>query len=285
MSFVVEKIDAALARRGRVSVGQFRRIIKEFYCASGRVFPWRKTTNSYRIAVSEVMLQQTQTERVLEKYAAFIKRFPSWRSLAGASTAEVLSSWQGLGYYRRALNLHRAAKIIVSDFKGRLPNELSELRALPGFGAYTAAAVLTFSTNKPHVMIETNIRDLYLYAFFSDQDSVSDKDVLKVVEETMDVEEPRTWFYALMDAGVELKKARKGVNRRSKHYSQQSAFIGSRRQVRAAVLKVLTQQGNRSVSELCGEVPFERERIKEAIDALCRDGFLASVGRGRYSLQ
>jgi A/G-specific adenine glycosylase len=101
----------------------------------------------------------------------------------------------------------------------------------------------------------------------------------------MDLKEPRTWFYALMDAGVELKKARKGVNRRSKHYTQQSAFIGSRRQVRAAVLKLLTQKGARRVSDLCRDLSFEKERIEEAIEALCRDGFLVAVGRGRYSLQ
>lgn len=284
MSFLVEKIDVVLARQERITASLFRRIIKSYYKKHGRDFSWRRTSNAYRIAVSEVMLQQTQTERVCEKYGPFIRRFPSWKSLAEASTAEVLASWQGLGYYRRALNLHRAAKIIVSRFNGKLPLDITNLKALPGFGPYTAAAVLTFSTNKPYAMVETNIRDLYLYAFFQGQEAVADRDILHLVEDTMDRKDPRAWFYALMDAGVELKKVRRGVNRRSRHYAQQSAFMGSRRQVRAAILKVITQQGALSVSGLCREMPFERERVEEALSSLCRDGSLVAAGRGRYRL-
>jgi A/G-specific adenine glycosylase len=228
------------------------------------------------------MLQQTQTERVAEKYPQFLKRFPTWKALASASTADVLTVWQGLGYYRRALNLHRAAKVISEQHRGKMPATVEELRKIPGFGPYTAAAVLTFSTNKPHPMIETNIRDLYLYAFFSGVEGVHDKEILEKVRDTMYLSDPRTWFYALMDAGVELKRARRGTNRRSKHYTRQSAFVGSTRQVRAAVLKVITLRGPLDLQGVCEEISFSPERIEEAVAALCKDGFLTTDGKARY---
>jgi A/G-specific adenine glycosylase len=114
---------------------------------------------------------------------------------------------------------------------------------------------------------------------------VSDKEILQVVEETMDCKEPRRWFYALMDAGVELKKTRPGVNRRSKHYTQQSAFIGSHRQVRAAVLKFITNQGSVTPQSIYSELLFAKERIDAALAALCRDEFLVATRSGRYRVR
>jgi A/G-specific adenine glycosylase len=285
MSVLIKKIDAILARPGRLSARQFQRIILDFYRIEGRTFAWRKTTNAYRITVSEVMLQQTQTERVVEKYPLFLKQFPTWRALASASTAEVLKVWQGLGYYRRALNLHRAAKVISEQHRGRIPGTVDELRLIPGFGPYTAAAVLTFSKNQPHPMIETNIRDLYLYAFFPGIAAVHDREILNMVQETMHLPDPRSWFYALMDAGVELKRFRKGTNRRSQHYTRQSAFIGSTRQVRAAVLRLITECGPVDEGAIFEQLSFGKDRIQDALAALCRDGFLSEISEARYAIR
>jgi A/G-specific adenine glycosylase len=284
MSILVEKIDAMLARPDTLSPQMFQRVILDFYRTNGRTFAWRTTTNAYRIAVSEVMLQQTQTERVSEKYPPFIKRFPTWKSLAKATTAEVISMWQGLGYYRRALHLHRAAKVISEQYHGRLPGSVKELQAIPGFGPYTSAAVLTFSKNEPLPMLETNIRDLYLYTFFSGINGVHDREILEKVRQTIYHRDPRRWFYALMDAGVELKRARKGTNRRSRHYTRQSAFMGSTRQVRAAVLKLLAERGPLNLLSIAGQLAFGQDQIEVALEALCRDGFISPAAGARYRL-
>src|SRR3990167_45987 len=145
-------------------ISEFRRTVWKYYNENGRHdLPWRKTKDPYRILVSEVMLQQTQVARVLEKYKQFLKRFPTVRALAKASLADVLKIWSGLGYNRRGKYLHDAAKVIV-----RVGNIKKELTGpLPGVGPYTKAAVLTFAFNQPEVLIETNIRAAYIHHFYA----------------------------------------------------------------------------------------------------------------------
>ena len=139
----------------------FQKEVWNYYKAHGRHdLPWRKTRDPYRILVSEVMLQQTQVPRVLEKYKEFLKAFPSVMALAAAKLSEVLKIWSGLGYNRRGKYLHDAAKIVVADHKGNMKKALAE--PLPGVGSYTRAAVRTFAYNEPHTMIETNIRTVYI---------------------------------------------------------------------------------------------------------------------------
>jgi A/G-specific adenine glycosylase len=226
------------------------------------------------------MLQQTQTERVVPKYLEFLKRFPTWEALAKAPTSDVVKMWMGLGYYRRALNLHRAAQSVVNDFNGKPPSNAEGLRALPGVGPYTAAAVATFAYGEAVSMIETNIRTVYLYAFFPHKEEVSDKEVLECVEETMYRNDPRAWFYALMDLGVVLKKHTKGIHHRSKHHVKQSRFQGSQRQVRAAVLKLVSHGEEVRVVDVKKKLPFEAERVAKAIEALCAEGFISKGTRG-----
>jgi len=135
----------------------FRSTIVQWFERHGRALPWRRTHDAYAILVSEFMLQQTQVTTVIDYYARWMARFPSFAALAAASEQDVLSVWQGLGYYSRAKNLHRAAKVVTEDFGGELPRSLAALRALPGVGDYTAAAVAAFAWDEPVPVVDANI--------------------------------------------------------------------------------------------------------------------------------
>ncbi len=177
--------------------------------------PWRFSPSPYRVLVSEIMLQQTGISRVMAKYGAFLRAFPSLRRLAQASVADVLAAWKGLGYNRRALALLKTARIICENHRGRVPRSLDELVALPGIGQATASAVLVYAFNMPVAFIETNVRRVFLHFFFPGETQVSDARILPLVESTMDRENPREWFYALMDYGTMLAAAGENANTRS----------------------------------------------------------------------
>lgn len=130
-----------------------------------RPMPWREDTRPYYVLVSEIMLQQTQVERVIPKFEAFIDKFPSTKELAKASLADVLTMWSGLGYNRRAKFLHEAAQMIENEFGGTFPDALQELVKLPGVGVNTAGAIVAYSFNQPVSFIETNVRTVYFYQF------------------------------------------------------------------------------------------------------------------------
>jgi A/G-specific adenine glycosylase len=220
----------------------FQQKIFNFYQENKRNFSWRENITPYKIFISEVMLQQTQTVRVIEKFEQWLQKFPNFETLAHASAHQVLSCWQGLGYNRRGLYLHEAAKIIVYQFAGMLPDDPKILQTLPGIGPNTAGSIVAFAFDKPTVFIETNIRTVFLYEFFQGKDQVSDQEILKLVQQSLPKNEARAWYYALMDYGVFLKKQHKANNKTSKSYTRQSKFIGSRRQVRGAIIRVLTKQ-------------------------------------------
>ena len=136
-----------------------QRRLLSWYAKNGRAnLPWRKTRDPYRILVSEFMLQQTQVDRVLPKYRAFLKRFPTIRVLAAASLADVIREWQGLGYNSRALRLKRIAEAVVAQFGGALPHDLESLRSLKGIGPYTAAALRAFAFEYDDAAVDTNVR-------------------------------------------------------------------------------------------------------------------------------
>ena len=137
---------------------QFQQRLSQWYRRYGRDLPWRRTTDPYAILVSEVMLQQTQVERVLEFYRRFLARFPTVAVLAAASVDDVLTAWQGLGYYRRARNLHLAAQQIMERHQGVFPDTFEEVAALPGVGRYTAGAVLCFAFGKRAPILDTNVQ-------------------------------------------------------------------------------------------------------------------------------
>jgi A/G-specific adenine glycosylase len=254
-----------------------------FYEHSGRHdLPWRKTKDPYKILVSEVMLQQTQIARVLEKYPQFLKVFPNVRSLADVPLSRVLSVWQGMGYNRRARFLRDTAQKIMREHNGRVPKTEEGLRALPGIGHYTANAILTFAHNEPRVFIETNIRRVFIHHFFKDKQNVSDREVLPLVEATVDPKNPREWYYALMDYGAHLPKiARKNPNTQSKHYVRQSAFKGSVRELRGKIVRALND-GSKTFMQL-KKICENDMRTKEATSALKKDGLIVYEKR-KYKL-
>lgn len=212
---------------------EFVKAVWKYYIShGGQSLPWRRTKNPYHILVSEIMLQQTQVDRVIPKYKSFLGRFPTLQKLSEASLGEVLTEWQGLGYNRRAKMLHQCAKDVVGHHKGKLPKEYSALVKLSGIGPYTAGAVMAFAYNDAIPVIETNIRSVIIHHFFNDANDVSDGEVMKVVQNTLDAENQREWYYALMDYGVSIKKEFGNPNSRSKHYTKQSIFKGSDREIR-----------------------------------------------------
>lgn len=233
------------------------------------------------------MLQQTQTERVSAYYPKFLARFPDIRTLAGAPFRAVLEVWRGLGYNRRAFFLKRCAEEVVLRHDGVLPKDIEGLLSLPGIGPYTARAVLTFAFNQPHVFIETNIRAVYLHHFFPNRDGVSDREIVPLIEETLDRENPRNWYYALMDYGVHLKSVFPNPSRRSVHHTKQSRFLGSCRQIRGAILRVLSRRSFRdgelyaAVARDVGGKALEESRFYRAIADLCTEG-LVEKKNGRF---
>ncbi|MEX0917117.1 MAG: A/G-specific adenine glycosylase [Candidatus Paceibacterota bacterium] len=263
-------------------VRTFREEIYRYYDLYGRKLPWRETRDPYRILVSEVMLQQTQVSRVLLKYELFLKTFPTLKKLSRAKLQEVLKVWQGLGYNRRAKALHETAKLLVSKYQSSIPRARKELMSLPGIGDYSASAVRVFSFNKPDVLLETNIRSTYFHFFFQNKTKVSDKELREVVEATLDRENPKEWYFALMDYGAYLKKEKKGRNEKGAHYRKQSPFKGSTREIRGALVRLLTQEA-RSKSALL-ELPFEKEKIEAQLLALEKEGFLKKK-RKVYALE
>lgn len=266
-----------MAKQPKLSPTQvkaFQAQIWAFYGHSGRHnLPWRTTKNPYRILVSEVMLQQTQVSRVLEKYPQFLKAFPTIETLAKAPLSEVLKVWQGMGYNRRGLALKRMAEKVVTEFKGKVPRERHELESLPGVGAYTAGAVRAFAFDEPEIFIETNIRRIFIHHFFKNKEGISDREIAPLVEATLDRTRPREWYSALMDYGSHLPKiAKKNPNKQSKHYVRQSTFKGSLRELRGKILRTLGDKPMTlaSLKRTCNN----DERTKEAIDALIKDGLI-----------
>ncbi len=257
-------------------VEAFRELIYDHYHRHGRRLPWRMTRDPYRILVSEMMLQQTQVERVLGKYEDFIGAFPDFPSLAAAPVDRVLLLWQGLGYNRRALWLRRTAAVVTGEFGGELPPSVDLLLTLPGIGRASASAVAAFAFDMPVVFIETNIRTVFIHLFFSDKGHVSDREIIPLLDASLDRADPRKWYYALMDYGSMLKGAGERVHRKSTGYRRQSPFKGSDRQVRSAVLKVLLREGTVSEAALAQVLGEPRDRVQKVLAELKNEGFISA---------
>ena len=265
---------------------KFRKVIWNYYYSYGRhTLPWRRTRDPYRILVSEIMLQQTQVERVLKFYPKFIRAFPDFTALARAPLKSVLKYWQGMGYNRRALALKKIAQKVITEFHGRLPHDLDELQSLSGIGQATAGAIAAFAFNRPVVFIETNIRRVFIFYFFfgsrnksgmTVRKEVDDKEILKLVEATLDRKRPCEWYWALMDYGTMLGKIKSdNPNRRSSAYRRQSKFEGSRRQLRGEVLRLLLKKKNVSKAAL--------KEFSAVLPELLQEGFIRE-SKGEYRL-
>lgn len=234
-----------------LSFSDFQKKIWAFHADHKRDLPWRTPRvqpdphghlDLYGVLVSEMMLQQTQVTRVLTKYPEFLSAFPDFASLAAAPLPEVLRAWQGLGYNRRGKYLWQTAQVVLHTHWHTTGMAISipmvaDVDALPGIGPATAASICCFTYNQPVVFIETNIRKVYLYHFFPDQDQVHDDQVMAMVAQTLDVSAPREWYYALMDYGAYLSTVVENPNTKSRHYVRQSKFAGSDRQIRGRLLR------------------------------------------------
>lgn len=241
-------------------IKQFQETIREYYRLHGRRLPWRDpepdgSYDPYKILVSEIMLQQTQVNRVIPKYHLFLKQFSDIQTLAGASLSAVLAAWSGLGYNRRAKHLLDAAKQLLP--KANLPWKIEDLTACTGIGPNTAAAIMVYAYNQPVIFVETNIRTVFIHHFFADQTAVSDTEILPLLRLATDRNQPREFYWALMDYGTYLKSSRGNLSQRSARYVKQSPFHGSRRQIRGQVLKLLIQR-SLTLSELRQHISDKR---------------------------
>ncbi|MHA2180801.1 MAG: A/G-specific adenine glycosylase [Promethearchaeota archaeon] len=260
-------------------IKQFQKIIDSYFKQKGRDFPFRKNINPYNVLVSEIMLQQTQTGRVTEKYLKFIEKFPDFSTLSKAPLKDVLKAWQGLGYNRRAVALKRIADVVITDYNNKLPDSIEILKTLPQIGHNTASSIITFAFNKPTVFVETNIRRVYIYFFFHNKTNINDKDIIPIVKKTICQSNPRDWYYALMDYGVMLKKLHPEIHKRSIHYRKQASFKGSNRQIRGELLKLLIGASNLKTSEL--EKKFKNIRPNKLMTILLqleKEGFIKIEG-------
>lgn len=269
-----------------ITDAMFRRLVWGHYRRHGRhQLPWRITTNPYAILVSEIMLQQTQVSRVLPKYEAFLLHFPTIEALAAAPLSEVLRLWQGLGYNRRARFLQQAAKVAVVRLAGNLPPDYATLRALPGVGDYTAKAVLAFAYNQPVVLIETNVRTVFLHHYFPDNEGVSDAQLLPHMARTLPRTRAREWYAALMDYGSYLKTRYPNPSRRSREHTVQSRFAGSDRQLRGRIIALCVGHPAGVTLRRCYKeiASATEERLGTQLERLCLEGLLVRRGR-RYIL-
>jgi A/G-specific adenine glycosylase len=230
------------------------------------------------------MLQQTQISRVIGRYEEFVEVFPDPAALARAPFAEALALWKGLGYNRRCLGLHRAATQIVARFGGRVPRSVADLESLPGVGPYSARAVAAFAYGQPIAFIETNIRRVFIHWFFPGRRSVRDRDILPLVERTMDRRRPGEWFNALMDYGAWLAGRVVNPNRRSAHHVRQARFEGSRRQLRGKVLALLVDGRARRIGTLARVMGSCESRLSPIVRDLEAEGFLVG-SRGCYQVR
>lgn len=241
-------------------IKQFQDIIWCNYQKMERKLPWRETKNPYHIFVSEFMLQQTQVERVKEKYSLFTSKYPDFASLALAPLEEIITMWHGLGYNRRAVWMKQAAERVYNEYNGILPKDPTILEKFKGIGHATAREMTVFSYNIREPFIETNIRRVYIYFFFCDKSKIDDNEILTLVDQTIDDKNPREWFYALMDYGVMLKKKfpRENPNTKSAQYTKQSKFNGSNRQLRGKILKLIIDQRGIEIEHLISIIVDEK---------------------------
>ncbi len=264
----------------REVIRTFQNIIYSYFNQYGRDFPFRNEINPYNVVISEIMLQQTQTNRVVEKFQQFIQKFPDFQSLANAPLNEVLKVWQGLGYNRRAVALKKIAERVVNEFDGILPADIDILKSFPQIGHNTASSIVAFAFNMPTFFIEVNIRRVYIYYFFPGKSSIKDSAIVPIVRRTLDSSNVRKWYYALTDYGVMLKKTHPELNKRSAHYRKQAKFKGSNREVRGKILKLLIASSSLTEVEIFKELKINSKKLKEILNLLIKEGFIKQEKHG-----
>lgn len=259
-----------------------------------RDLPWIRHPDPWAIYVSEVMLQQTQVARVLEPWKKFLLQFPTPAKLAAAPLAEVLVAWQGLGFARRARFLHEAAKVIVRDFSGRVPQSVDDLRSLPGIGEYSAASIASFAYGLPVIVLDTNVARIFSRALAGR--TLSLRQLREVAESFGEIANSAALNQSLLDFGAKFCRARPDcaacparkicawqklggedpAPNSAKVSKPQSTFAGSRRQLRGQVLKAL-HDGPIKRSILVAGVADHR--VPQVLDELVLEGMVEKIGQ------
>ncbi len=253
-------------------------------------YPWRRTRDPYAVLVSEIMLQQTQAARVAAAFGPFLRRFPTVRALAAARRSDVLRAWGGLGYNRRAVALHEAARVIVREHEGRVPADPPALRRLPGVGPYTATATASLAFDAPVAAVDTNVRRITARVH-TGLDEATPATTRGLADAWLDPRGPGAWNQALMDLGREVCRPRprcevcplaavcafraRGAEPRPRR-SRSEPFEGSNRQLRGAVIRVLRHRSPVTLGSLAREVDPEGERVRRVVAALAREGLVAA---------
>jgi A/G-specific adenine glycosylase len=204
------KSTPGVTRGSAQQVTRFRRGLLRWFRRHGRDLPWRRTRDPYHIVVSEFMLQQTQVIRVEQYYQRFLTQYPTIRDLAVAAPAQVRESWQGLGYYRRATNLHRLAVSVVEERNGVMPESVEELARLPGVGRYTAGAVASFAFEQSEPAVDTNVARVIRRAFLSPRARVTEKKMWALARTLVPKRGAAAWSFnqAIMELGALICTAR-----------------------------------------------------------------------------
>jgi len=244
--------------------------ILQWYTKNKRDLPWRKTKNPYHILVSEVMLQQTQVDRVIPKYSAFLNAFPTIQKLAKANKQHLLRLWSGLGYNRRALLLQKTAQQVTQRFNGKVPNNYDDLITLPGIGPYIANAVLIFAFNQDRATIDTNIRRILIHQKLATEDTPQ-SELFTIAKKIVPKGKSSLWHNALMDYGATILTARKT---KIKPLTTQSKFKGSDRYYRGQIIKLLTKKKSIKISDLKKGFDKDTDFLKKIISTLEKDGFI-----------
>lgn len=265
-----------------------RRQLLRWYTQHKRDLPWRQTRDPYRILVSEVMLQQTQVDRVIPKYRAWLKSFPTVQSLARAPLRQVLKLWSGLGYNNRAIRLRQTARTVASKHDGKLPQSRQSLEALPGIGGYTAGAVMSFAFKKPVGLVETNIRRVTGRVWYGLK-SADEKTIQARAEKNVPRKNPDLWHHALMDLGAMVCVSRRPkceqcpLQTACRAYPQilteskkpiapaRPPFTSTDRYWRGQIIKTLIHSGQLTIKKLQQQLPAPRPLPLSRLQRLVRD--------------
>ena len=263
-------IQKGISELNKQHIELFREKIFDFYRLNGRSFPWRQTTDRYAVMISEIMLQQTQAERVVPKFEAWLQQFPDIPHLASAPLQQVLWFWSGLGYNSRAVRLQRCASIIMDSFGGIVPGEPAILKTFPGIGEYTCRSIPVFADNLDTAAVDTNIRRIMIHELGLPED-ISPTKLQQEAEALVPSGRSRDWHNALMDYGsLVLTSKKTGI----RPLTKQSRFQGSKRWYRGKLIKELINSDGmflEEVSEKYASCPWD---LDEIINNLISEGLV-----------
>jgi A/G-specific adenine glycosylase len=277
----------------------------EWYASSGRDLPWRRTRDPYAVLVSEMMLQQTQVERVIPKWHAWLEQFPTLADLARASRADAIRAWQGLGYNLRAVRLHDIACQVVVEFGSALPRTLDGLLRLKGIGRYTAGAVACFAYGLPVSMVDTNVRRVLGRVFVGE--SLTASALRTLADEVIPFHAAYEWNQGLMDLGATICRVDaplclvcplmtvcSSVGQVSPRAARprsvsHAPFVGSSRYVRGRVLdalRTLPAGEGMAIDVLAASIAqtTDGQRLRGLLERLMRDGLVIQTTEGRVRL-